>query len=207
MAFFVFKKGDKMNQVEFFNQIAKEWDSIIEVNEEKINTLLSKLNITDNSKVLDIGTGTGVLIPFLKSLNPNGYIKGVDISSEMLNVAREKFRNIEKVSFELVDVENDVINETYDSIVLYSMFPHLKDKTNTIKKLVEKNLGKSGQLIIAHSNSRAFLNHMHKEKNECVSEDRLIPVIEQRCLFEKAGLKVVDAFEDNEIYYLVIKRC
>ncbi|UOW66614.1 class I SAM-dependent methyltransferase [Paraclostridium bifermentans] len=196
-----------MNQVEFFNQIAKEWDSIIEVNEEKINTLLSKLNITDNSKVLDIGTGTGVLIPFLKSLNPNGYIKGVDISSEMLNVAREKFRNIEKVSFELVDVENDVINETYDSIVLYSMFPHLKDKTNTIKKLVEKNLGKSGQLIIAHSNSRAFLNHMHKEKNECVSEDRLIPVIEQRCLFEKAGLKVVDAFEDNEIYYLVIKRC
>lgn len=196
-----------MNQVEFFNQIAKEWDSIIEVNEEKINTLLSKLNITDNSKVLDIGTGTGVLIPFLKSLNPNGYIKGVDISSEMLNVAREKFRNIEKVSFELVDVEKDVINETYDSIILYSMFPHLKDKTNTIKKLVEKNLGKSGQLIIAHSNSREFLNNMHKEKNECVSEDRLISVTDQRYLFEKAGLKVVDAFEDNEIYYLVIKRC
>ncbi|GAA0101078.1 methyltransferase domain-containing protein [Paraclostridium bifermentans] len=196
-----------MNQVEFFNQIAKEWDSIIEVNEEKINTLLSKLNITDNSKVLDIGTGTGVLIPFLKSLNPNGYIKGVDISSEMLNVAREKFRNIEKVSFELVDVEKDVINETYDSIVLYSMFPHLKDKTNTIKKLVEKNLEKSGQLIIAHSNSRTFLNNMHKEKNEFVSEDRLISVTDQRYLFEKVGLKVVDAFEDNEIYYLVIKRC
>lgn len=196
-----------MNQVEFFNQIAKEWDSIIEVNEEKINTLLSKLNITDNSKVLDIGTGTGVLIPFLKSLNPNGYIKGVDISSEMLNLAREKFRNIEKVSFELVDVEKDVINETYDSIVLYSMFPHLKDKTNTIKKLVEKNLEKSGQLIIAHSNSRTFLNNMHKEKNECVSEDRLISVTDQRYLFEKVGLKVVDAFEDNEIYYLVIKRC
>lgn len=195
-----------MNQVEFFNQIAKEWDSIIEVNEEKINTLLSKLNITDNSKVLDIGTGTGVLIPFLKSSNSNGYIKGVDISSEMLNIARKKFGNIEKVSFELVDVEQDVINETYDSIVLYSMFPHLKDKTNTIKKLVEKNLKKNGQLIIAHSNSREFLNNMHKEKNKCVSEDRLIPVIDQKCLFEKAGLKVVDSFENNEIYYLVIKK-
>lgn len=195
-----------MNQVEFFNQIAKDWDSITEVNEEKINTLLSKLNVNDNSKVLDIGTGTGVLIPFLKSLNPNGYIKGVDISSEMLNVARKKFGNIEKVSFELVDVEKDVVNETYDSIVLYSMFPHLKDKTNTIKKLVEKNLKKNGQLIIAHSNSRSFLNNMHKEKNECVSEDRLIPVNDQRYLFEKAGLKVVDSFENNEIYYLVIKR-
>lgn len=99
MTFLYFKSGDKMNQVEFFNQIAKEWDSIIEVNEEKINTLLSKLNITDNSKVLDIGTGTGVLIPFLKSLNPNVYIKGVDISGEMLNIAREKFRDIKNVSF------------------------------------------------------------------------------------------------------------
>lgn len=47
---------------------------------------------------------------------------------------------------------------------------------------------------------------MHKEKNECVSEDRLIPVTNQRDLFEKAGLKVIDCFENNDIYYLVIKR-
>ncbi|WP_250674730.1 class I SAM-dependent methyltransferase [Paraclostridium ghonii] len=195
-----------MNQVEFFNNISKEWDNIIEVNEEKINVLLSKVNINDKSDVLDIGTGTGVLIPFLKRLNPSGYIKGVDISKGMLDVAREKFENVENVHFELLDVEKDGIYETYDSIVLYSMFPHLKNKTNTIKKLVEKNLKINGQLIIAHSNSREFLNNMHKQKDECVSEDRLIDVKKQKSLFEDIGLKVVDAFENDEIYYLVINK-
>ena len=34
-----------MGQAEFFDSIANQWDDIIEVNEEKINTLLSKLNI------------------------------------------------------------------------------------------------------------------------------------------------------------------
>lgn len=195
-----------MNQVEFFDSLANEWDDIIEVNEEKINTLLSKLNIKDSSHILDIGTGTGVLIPFLKRLNPSGYIKGVDISRGMLDVARKKFENIENISFELLDVERDEINETYDSIVLYSMFPHLQNKTNTIKKLVENNLKKNGQLIIAHSNSREFLNNMHKEKDKCVSEDRLISVESQRTLFEEVGLNIVDSFENNEIYYLVINK-
>ena len=44
---FLYKKGDVMNQTEFFDDIAKEWDSRIEVNEEKINNLLSKVNIKD----------------------------------------------------------------------------------------------------------------------------------------------------------------
>lgn len=47
-----------MNQRDFFDNIAKEWDNIIEVNEEKINTLLSKLDIKENERVLDVGTGT-----------------------------------------------------------------------------------------------------------------------------------------------------
>ena len=195
-----------MNQVDFFNSISKEWDDIIEVNEERINLLLSKIDIKDNNHILDIGTGTGVLIPFLKNLNPNGYIKGVDISQGMLKVAKGKYNKLENISFEVVDVENDEINECYDNIILYSMFPHLQNKTNTIKKLVGKNLKENGQLIIAHSNSREFLNNMHKEKDECVSEDRLIPVDKQKYLFEEAGLNVSHAFENDEIYYLIVNK-
>lgn len=78
-----------MNQRNFFDNIAKEWDNIIEVNEEKINTLLSKLDIKENERVLDVGTGTGVLIPFIKKLNKNGYIRGIDLSNGMLEVARK----------------------------------------------------------------------------------------------------------------------
>ncbi|MDU6113707.1 MAG: methyltransferase domain-containing protein [Paeniclostridium sordellii] len=193
-----------MNQVEFFNKIAKEWDSIIEVNEEKINLLLSKLDIKSNERILDVGTGTGVIIPFIKALNKGGYIKGVDISTGMLNIAKEKYKNLENIEFEIKDVEEEEIYEKYDKIILYSMFPHLENKTKTVKTLINKNLNKNGKLIIAHSNSREFLNNMHKEKDKSISKARLIPVNNQRKIFEKNGLKVLEAFENDQIYYLVL---
>ncbi|CEH33890.1 class I SAM-dependent methyltransferase [Romboutsia lituseburensis] len=195
-----------MEQRDFFDSIAKEWDNIIEVNEEKINTLLSKVDIKDNDNILDVGTGTGVLIPFLKNLNTKGIIKGVDISSGMLDIASQKFKDTKNVSFEALDIENSSLEEKYDKIILYSMFPHLKNKTNTIKILVENNLNKDGKLIIAHSNSREFLNNMHKEKDKSVSEDRLIPIKDQKTLFEQVNLNVLDAYEDDEIYYLVVNK-
>lgn len=193
-----------MNQRDFFDNIAKEWDNIIEVNEEKINTLLSKLDIKENERVLDVGTGTGVLIPFIKKLNKNGYIRGVDLSNGMIEVARKKYKHIPNLDFEIIDVENEVIKEKYNKIILYSMFPHLENKTKTIKTLVKKNLSENGKLMIAHSNSREFLNNMHKEKDEAVSEARLMPIDNQVKLFEDIGLNVVEAFENDQMYYLVL---
>ncbi len=195
-----------MSQVDFFNSVAKNWDNMIEINETKINYLLSKLEVKKNDSILDIGTGTGVLIPFLVDKASMGSIKGVDISKGMLEVASEKFKHLSNVCFDLINVEKDDIECKYDKIILYSMYPHLEDKTNTIKKLVENNLKDNGILMIAHSNSREFLNNLHKNVDESVSESRLIEVNKQREIFINAGLKVTDAFENNEIYYLTIAR-
>ncbi len=195
-----------MNQVEFFDNISTNWDSIIEVNPKKINLLLSKLNISDNCNILDGGTGTGVLIPFLKDLNPNGFIKGVDISKGMLAMASNKFKNLTNVSFNVLDIENSNLDYKFDNIILYSMFPHLRNKTKTIKKLIDNNLKDHGKLMIAHSSSRDFINKIHRETDDIVSEDRLIPIFEQKKLFEDVNLKVVDAFENDEIYYLILEK-
>ena len=194
-----------MSQVDFFNSVAKNWDNMIEVNEIKINYLLSKLEIKENDNILDIGTGTGILIPFLSKLAPNGLIKGVDISEGMLEVASEKFKTMPNISFDLVNVETEDINCRYDKIILYSMYPHLEDKTNTIKKLVQNNLKHNGILMIAHSDSREFLNNLHKDTDERVSESLLMEVNKQKEIFINASLNVTDAFENDEMYYITIQ--
>lgn len=194
-----------MSQVDFFNSVAKNWDNMIEVNEYKINYLLSKLEIKESDDILDIGTGTGVLIPFLSKLAPNGLIRGIDISKGMLDVASEKFKTLSNVCFNLVNVETDDIGCKYDKIILYSMYPHLEDKTNTIKRLVKNNLKDNGILMIAHSNSREFLNNLHKNADERVNESLLMEVNKQRDVFENALLNVTDAFENDEMYYITIK--
>lgn len=126
------------------------------------------------------------------------------MSNGMIEVARKKYKHIPNLDFEIIDVENEVIKEKYNKIILYSMFPHLENKTKTIKTLVKKNLSENGKLMIAHSNSREFLNNMHKEKDEAVSEARLMPIDNQVKLFEYIGLNVVEAFENDQMYYLVL---
>ena len=147
-----------MSEKEFFNSIAEEWDKITKVNEEKINFLLSRIHIQEGDKVLDIGTGTGVLIPFIRGFNKMGEINALDVSEGMLCKAKEKYSNLPNIKFTLVDVEEEKVEGEYNKIILYSMFPHLKRREDTIKKLVTENLCENGKLIIAHSSSREFLN-------------------------------------------------
>lgn len=194
-----------MSQVDFFNSIAENWDNTIKVDKEKINKLLSQISITSGDSILDVGTGTGVLIPFYKEISNDIKITGVDISEGMLKVAKRKFSDLENVSFDLIDIEKETINSKFDKIVLYSMFPHLNNRVKTIKKLVENNLNQNGKLLIAHSDSREFLNNLHKDTDERVSEDRLIEINKQKELFEEANMRVTKAYEDDEIYYLVIE--
>jgi len=194
-----------MSQVDFFNSIAEKWDSTIKVDEKRINKLLSQISITNGDSILDVGTGTGVLIPFYNAINKDGKVTGVDISQGMLNIAKRKFTQLNNVKFKILDVENEFIEEKFDKIVLYSMFPHLNNKVETIKKLVNNNLKENGKLLIAHSDSREFLNNLHINTDERVSEDVLIDVNTQKEIFESANLKVTKAYEDDEIYYLVIE--
>ena len=194
-----------MGQVDFFNSIAEKWDSTITVDKEKIHKLLSQISIKNGDSILDVGTGTGVLIPFYNQINKDGKMTGVDIFEGMLNVAKRKFSNLNNVNFEVLDVENDFIQSKFDKVVLYSMFPHLNNKVETIKKLVNNNLKSNGKLLIADYDSREFLNNMHSNTDERVSKDRLIDVNKQKELFENADLKVTKAYEDDLIYYLVIE--
>ncbi|MBS7131805.1 MULTISPECIES: class I SAM-dependent methyltransferase [Clostridium] len=195
-----------MSEKAFFNSIAEEWDKTNEVNKEKINFLLSRVHIQEGDKVLDIGTGTGVLIPFIREFNKMGEINALDVSEGMLYKAKEKYNNFPNIKFTLLDVEEEKVEGKYNKIILYSMFPHLKRREDTIRKLVTENLCDSGKLIIAHSSSREFLNNMHSKKDERVKKDRLIEVNKQKKLFEEIGLNVYEAFEDDNIYYLIINR-
>jgi len=195
-----------LGQADFFNSVAKNWDNMINVDESKINYLLNKLKIQENDEILDIGTGTGVLIPFLNERVCTGRIKGVDISEGMLEVAKSKFNHLSNVDFDLVNVEKEELKYQYDKIILYSMYPHLENKTQTISNLVKDSLKEDGILMIAHSDSREFLNNFHRNSDERVHESILMEINEQKNVFINAGLKVIEAFENDEMYYVVIEK-
>ena len=192
-------------QRSFFDERAEVWDSINHPDTDKIHELLDRLEIGRSDRILDVGTGTGVLIPELCERAPEGQILGVDISPNMIDVARRKWADRKQVAFSVCDVENSLPEGQYDKIILFCMFPHLEHKEQTVARLTSC-LAPGGKLMIAHDRSRDFLNHLHGTADERVHEAMLRPADEQKALFEAEGLQVDVAYEDDSCYYIIIEK-
>ena len=101
-------------------------------------------------KNLDICCGTGTLCGFFKENNIE--TKGVDISSAMLKVARNKYPNIEFIEADVVKYQDD---ETYDFVTcIDDAFNHIVDVDDAKKviKNIYKLLRVNGLFILDINN-------------------------------------------------------
>jgi SAM-dependent methyltransferase len=84
--------------------------------------------IPSNSSVIEIGCGTGET---LAALNPARGL-GIDISSQMIDVARKNFPHLQ---FEVGDLEALQIEEKFDYIVLAETIGHVDDIQLALREL------------------------------------------------------------------------
>lgn len=185
-----------MDNREFFDSLASKWDQMSKHDHKKIQKIIEMSEVKENEKILDVGTGTGVLISFLLEKMPKK-ITAIDISENMIEAAKKKY-NDSRIEFVVKDVME--YNEPgYDYIFIYSAYPHFKDKVNLLKHLY-KLLNNGGRIIIAHSQSRNEINHVHANC-EAVKNDILPPACDTIKIME--GIFTVDkSIDDEEMYYI-----
>ena len=96
---------------------------------ELANEILLKYPFKGDEKVLDIGCGDGRITTFIaKEKVPRGTIKGIDMSSSMIETALEKSKNQNNVSFQQGLAESFHINELFDVIVSFSTLHWVVDQ-------------------------------------------------------------------------------
>lgn len=190
---------------DFYGEHAECWDMQDTRDPRKISHVVGLLELKGGEDILDIGTGTGVLIPFYERYGP-AHVKAIDISEKMIAVARKKYpknihNNMDFVVQDLYDLDE---RSVYDKVVCYSCFPHFRDQPMAIITLAS-TLKDGGILAILHSESREYIRSMHESRGEAVPHDALpdLDVIEK--MFIDAGLSVVLKRDDEE-YYVVIGR-
>lgn len=197
-----FCKVSEMDNVSFFDSIASRWDQIAHHDEKKVAYIVRSANIEGNSRVLDLGTGTGILLPFIKEyLENDGNIVALDISANMLEQAKKKngTENIEYVCSDFYEYEND---EKFSVIIAYSCFPHFADRDLFFKKC-EELLRDKGRLVIAHSESKEKINGKHTNIDAELKSETLKDAVEVAGIAGKYGL-IESRVIDNEEYYLIV---
>ncbi|MEW6556595.1 MAG: glycosyltransferase [Elusimicrobiota bacterium] len=113
---------EKSEIISYFNQSAKTrnyWRKRNWYYHKELERFFSFI-IPENSSVLEIGCGTGDLLANLKPKNGTG----IDISEQMIKIAKEKYSYLE---FYVDDIENLTIDKKFDYLILQDLIGHLSD--------------------------------------------------------------------------------
>ena len=126
-------------KAEIWNRLAEKYARSPVADPESYETklALTREYFTPDSHVLELACGTGTTAihhaPFVRS------IRGVDISSGMIRIARRKLAetSISNVSFEVDDIETMVLeNDAYDVVMAHSILHLVSDRQRVLDRMM-----------------------------------------------------------------------
>jgi len=188
-----------------FNQRAAIWDETAsEKDTTKLKQMARRLNIKPGSTVLDVGTGTGVFIPFLLSkIGKNGQIVALDFAEEMLRKAQAKGFN-GNIDYLHADVTNIPLGEEiFDIVICYSSFPHFQNKPRALAEM-NRVIKTGGKLFICHTSSQTTINQIHRQV-PAMENDTIPDEDEMQIMLSMAGFTDI-MIEDSSESYLASAR-
>ncbi len=127
-----------------YDSIATEWD----LSRNKASQLKTNLieSVKSKSKVLDIGCGNALMVPFI--LKKNAFYFGLDISEKLIKIAKEKYveeiKNKKANFFMGQATELPFKNKEFDFVISFATLHHIPSKELQEKFLREiKRVSKS----------------------------------------------------------------
>ncbi len=181
----------------FFDERAATWEETCYPPETRVRLrrLVPHFGVLPGTAVLDLGTGTGVLAPYLREiLTAEGLLVSLDVSFEMVRHAAMKDSYRKGGVLQASAMRLPVRDAAMDTVVCFAAFPHFEDKLQALKEMF-RVLRPGGNVVVAHLLSRAELSR-HHGGHSAVSDDKLPEDAAMRSLFRDAGFPepaIVDA--------------
>lgn len=138
-----------------YNKIANYYDELgwadyAEVEIDVINNLFMNNNLIPE-KICDLGCGTGELIYKMNDIYEDTSFIGVDLSDDMLQIAKKKCKDIRNIKFFSKDMRNFKLDSRVDAITcMYDTINHLikKEHWQDTFKSVYESLKYGGMFIL-----------------------------------------------------------
>jgi ubiquinone/menaquinone biosynthesis C-methylase UbiE len=186
----------------FFNQLAQNWDKAY--NNSELHCFLEQFvpafGLLAGQHIQDVGTGTGILIPFLhKVVGSNGHITAIDYAQNMVDICKTKYSHLSNVSIMVANAERlQFPDNSFDAVICFGVFPHLDNKKVALNQF-HRVLKSKGNLIIGHALSRSEVRRHHQNAPE-VANDVLPTEKEMQKLLRNAGFTGIQIVDEQGRY-------
>jgi ubiquinone/menaquinone biosynthesis C-methylase UbiE len=160
-----------------YNTTSRGYDELYgEEQMEKYIEVMKEMENLKDKVVLDIGCGTGIMEGMLLQAK---HIIGLDISIEMIKIAKEKYKGCYNISWVNADAENlPIKSKSIDLSLMITVIQNIPSPPDALKE-IERTLKLEGEAIVTYPKA-------HYKPEEILEE------ISKLKLLENAVLKITN---------------
>ncbi|MBL8155072.1 MAG: class I SAM-dependent methyltransferase [Anaerolineae bacterium] len=185
----------------YFEDHAPVWDARMPAHYDEMLFDFAR-SFTDEFRaaaaIAEIGTGTGALIPVLKTLAPDSHLISADFAYGMVSQARKRVPDTCLFQADVHDLP--LVSKWVDLVICHNSFPHFVDKPRALRE-IRRVLRPAGKLMILHNNPREVVNAIHQRAGAPIGGDLLPQGDAMHALLTDSGFSAVQV-EDSSIRYV-----
>lgn len=130
----------------WYDPFRKLWTSLVSEKAERRLVRMLRKAVRKDSRILDLGCGTGINASRLKDMEFASYT-GVDLTEDMLTRAIQKHGKDPRMTFLRKDI-TEPIDGTYDIIISTWVLSHIYRPSKVINRIHDDNLAEGGTMLL-----------------------------------------------------------
>jgi len=165
---------------------------------ERLAQIVAAPCIRNGDTVLDVGTGTGILIPLIQTYRP-GRVIACDLSTAMLEQLESNYTGVETIQADVRDLNlGDAI---IDVVFINACYPNIADKVGAFTNIA-RILKPTGRIVISHPLGKAFVETL--KRGASYPLDDFPSESDATHLFSPYGFKVKAYVDEPKLYILTL---
>jgi ubiquinone/menaquinone biosynthesis C-methylase UbiE len=168
---------------------------------ERLEKIVEHGKIRRGDTVLDVGSGTGILIPIVRKYEPRR-IYACDLSAAMLEqLNSKKYPDVETIVADVRDLR--LPGTSIDAVLINACYGNIVDKQGAFSNL-SRMMTPQGHLVISHPLGKSFVRSMRARASFPLDAFPDKPEAER--LLRTFGFEIETFIDEPKLYILVASK-